>query len=210
MAKNRAFDESHYPEWRDPNELIPYGKNAKVHDAKQVKNIANSIKRFGWQQEAVITSDNVLVIGHGRRLAALKLGCKMPVKVIDKEAEDLTDEDIRELRIADNKTNESEWDLDLLAEDLDGLSMDGFDFEFGGIPPEPRNVEETEPVQNKVDTLPESTVYICSVSAFGTESECILEVALETETAEKILKAIRESSGTQGVAAKLREALNDL
>ena len=210
MAKNRAFDESHYPEWRDPNELIPYEKNAKVHDAKQVKNIANSIKRFGWQQEAVITSDNVLVIGHGRRLAALKLGCKMPVKVIDKEAEELTDEDIRELRIADNKTNESEWDLALLTEDLDGLSLDGFDFEFGGPIPEPRNVEETEPVQNKVDTLPESKVYICAVSAFGTASECILEAVLDQETANKVLKAAAGDTGTQGITKQLQEALNGL
>lgn len=104
---NRAFDYRHYTEWRDPNELIPYALNAKQHDEKQVRNIANSIRRFGWQQEAVITSDGVLVIGHGRRLAALELGCKMPVKVIDKEADQLTEEDIRELRIADNKTNES-------------------------------------------------------------------------------------------------------
>ena len=208
--KSREFDYSHYEEWRDPNELIPYGKNAKIHDAKQVKNIANSIRRFGWQQEAVITTDNVLVIGHGRRLAALKLGCKMPVKVIDKEADELTDKDIRELRIADNKTNESEWDVELLAEDMEGLDFEGFDLELGAMLPEPRNVEETEPLQNKVDTLPESIVYVCAVSAFGTDSECILEIVLDNPTAEKILHAVREETGTQGVAAKLREALNDL
>ena len=130
--KNRAFDQSHYPVWVDPHDLIPYALNAKQHDEKQVQNIANSIRRFGWQQEAVVTQDNVLVIGHGRRLASLQLGCKMPVRVIDQKAEDLTDEDIRELRIADNKTNESPWDFDLLQEDMDGLSFDGFDFDFVG------------------------------------------------------------------------------
>lgn len=128
--KGREFDHSHYQTWMDPNELIPYPKNAKQHDKAQVKNIANSIRRFGWQQEAVVTQDNVLVIGHGRRLAALMLKCEMPVKVIDQKAEDLTDEDIRELRIADNKTNESPWDVDMLAEDLEGLDFDGFDFDF--------------------------------------------------------------------------------
>lgn len=128
--RNRAKDQSHYQTWMDPNELIPYGKNAKQHDEKQVRNIANSIRRFGWQQEAVITADNVLVIGHGRRLAAIQLGCKMPVKIIDAKAEDLTDEDIRELRIADNKTNESPWDWALLEEDMDGLTFDGFEFDF--------------------------------------------------------------------------------
>ena len=210
MKKNRAFDQSHYETWRDPNQLIPYGKNAKVHDAKQVKNIANSISRFGWQQEAVITSDNVLVIGHGRRLAAIKLGCQMPVKIIDQKAEELTDKDIRELRIADNKTNDSEWDLDLLTEDLDGLDLEGFDFEFGGPVPEPRNTEETEPVQSKVDMLPDSRVYICSVSVFGTASECILETVLDQPTADRILQAISSDTGTKGITTKLLEALNDL
>lgn len=129
---NRAFDYSHYDTWYNPKDLVPYALNAKTHDEKQVKNIANSIRRFGWQQEAVITQDRVLVIGHGRRLAALELGCMMPVKIIDQKAEDLTEEDIRELRIADNKTNESPWDYDLLQEDMDGLTFDGFDFDFVG------------------------------------------------------------------------------
>lgn len=128
--KGREFDHSHYQTWVDPNELIPYPKNAKQHDKAQVKNIANSIRRFGWQQEAVVTQDNVLVIGHGRRLAALMLKCEMPVKVIDQKAEDLTDEDIRELRIADNKTNESPWDFELLTDEIDDLTFDGFDFDF--------------------------------------------------------------------------------
>lgn len=124
-------------EYRDPNTLIPYDKNAKIHDAKQVKNIVNSIRRFGWQQPGVITSDDVMVIGHGRRLAAIKIGCKMPVRVIDKTAEELTDDDIRELRLADNLTNESPWDLDLLNKELGELQMDGFDFEI--------DLEDSEP-----------------------------------------------------------------
>lgn len=49
----------------------------------------------------MLTSDNVLVIGHGRRLAALEIGCEMPFHRIDKTADELTDEDIRELRIFD-------------------------------------------------------------------------------------------------------------
>lgn len=141
--KNRAFDKSHYADWRDPHELVPYGKNAKIHDDKQVKNIANSIRRFGWQQEAVITSDNVLVIGHGRRLAAINIGCEIPVKVIDKEADELTDKDIRELRIADNLTNESPWDLDLLTGELADLDFEGFDFDVElDEEPEPEVVED--------------------------------------------------------------------
>ena len=93
MARtSKAFDHSKYANWIDPNVVAPYDKNAKIHTDKQIKNIVNSIKRFGWQQDVVITSDNVLVIGHGRRLAALKIGCEMPYHVIDKTADELTDE----------------------------------------------------------------------------------------------------------------------
>jgi hypothetical protein len=129
--KNRAFDHRHYRDWRKPEELVPYEKNAKIHDEKQIKNLVTSLKRFGWQQDCVITSDNVLVIGHGRRLAAMRIGCEIPVHVIDKTAEELTDEDIRELRIADNQTNaETGFDWQLLHLDMEDLNFDGFDFDF--------------------------------------------------------------------------------
>lgn len=131
MPKSRAFDHSKYNDWIDPNEVVPYEKNAKLHDEKQVRNIANSIKRFGWQQDTVITSDNVLVIGHGRRLAALKLGCEMPYHRIDKVADELTDADIRELRIADNQTNaETGFDTSMMNLEIADLEFEGFDFDF--------------------------------------------------------------------------------
>ena len=127
--QGREFDKSKYREWIDPAEVKPYERNAKIHTEKQVENIANSIRRFGWQQDVVITSDNVLVIGHGRRLAAIKLGCDMPFHRIDKTADALTDEDIRELRIADNQTNaETGNDWEILQAELEGLNFDGFDF----------------------------------------------------------------------------------
>ena len=101
---------------RKVSELTPYEKNAKTHDAKQVDNVANSIKRFGWQQPIVVDENGVVVIGHCRLMAAKKLKLKeVPVTV----ASGLTEDEIKELRIADNKTNESPWDLGLLAEDIE-------------------------------------------------------------------------------------------
>lgn len=127
--KNRAFDHSKYERWIDPSNVLPYEKNAKNHTKRQIKNICQSIKRFGWQQDVVITSDNVLVIGHGRRLAAMELGCEMPYHVIDKTADELTDEDIRELRLVDNMTNaETDFDVDMKALESLDLTFDGFDF----------------------------------------------------------------------------------
>lgn len=130
--KNKAFDKSKYPLWIDPNAVTPYERNAKIHTEKQINNICTSIRRFGWQQDTVLTTDNVLVIGHGRRLAAIELGCEMPYHVIDKTADELTDEDIRELRIADNQTNaETGLDMDVLDLEIGDLDFEGFDFEFG-------------------------------------------------------------------------------
>ena len=112
---------------RKVSELTPYDKNAKKHDAKQIANVANSIRRFGWQQPIVIDEHDVVVIGHCRLLAAKRLRLdEVPVTV----ASGLTDEEIRELRIADNKTNESPWDEDILRVDLDGLDFEGFDLDF--------------------------------------------------------------------------------
>lgn len=117
---------------RKVSELTPYALNAKKHDDTQVANVANSIKRFGWQQPIVIDEQGVVVIGHCRLMAAKKLGlAEVPVTV----ASGLTDDEIRELRIADNKTNESPWDLGMLAEDIEGLDFEGFELDFGiGIP----------------------------------------------------------------------------
>lgn len=100
------------------DEIKPYEKNAKKHPPEQVEHIANSIKEFGYQQPLVVDKDNVLVIGHGRLLASKKLGIgKVPVV----RADELTEEQIKGLRLADNKLNESEWDFDLLNEELDSI-----------------------------------------------------------------------------------------
>ena len=77
---------------RNIDELIPYERNQKKHDDKQIRNVANSIKRFGWQQPIVVDKKDVVIIGHCRLLAAklLKLS-KVPVTVAD----DLTEDEVR-------------------------------------------------------------------------------------------------------------------
>lgn len=108
-------------------DLIPYAANAKKHDEKQVKNVAESIKQFGFVQPVVVDCAGVIVIGHCRVLAAKKLGMKeVPCVCV----EDLTPEQVNALRLVDNKSNESEWDFDLLADELPGLDLSAFDFDW--------------------------------------------------------------------------------
>lgn len=120
-------------QWRDIETVKPYERNAKKHPDDQVGHIANSLKRFGWKQPLVVDKDGVVVVGHGRLLAAKKLGLKTVPCVC---ADDLTEDEIKAFRLADNKTNESAWDdelldleLDELAE-LDDIDMSDFGFEL--------------------------------------------------------------------------------
>lgn len=113
---------------RELDSIRPYAANAKKHDATQVANVAESIRQYGFVQPIVIDKDGVIVIGHCRALAAKKLGMKeVPCVCVD----DLTPEQVKALRIVDNKSNESPWDMDLLASELPGLDLDGFDFDWG-------------------------------------------------------------------------------
>lgn len=108
------------------DDLIPYERNQKDHNEQQIRNVVNSIRRFGWKQPIVIDKKSVIIIGHCRYLAAKEMGLdEVPVVV----ASDLTEDEVRELRIADNKTNESEWNS-FLGEDVKELKFDGFEFAF--------------------------------------------------------------------------------
>lgn len=114
-----------------PGDLIPYEKNAKQHPPEQIEHIANSIKRFGWQQPIIIDKNNVVIIGHGRLAAAKELMLEsVPVVYAD----NLTEEEANALRLADNKTNESAWDFGRLEEELAALSIDGIDMTEFGFP----------------------------------------------------------------------------
>ena len=112
-----------------PGNLTPYAANAKKHPAEQVRAIANSIREFGFRQPIVVDADNVVVIGHGRLLAAKELGLET-VPVV--RADDLTEEQIKALRLADNKTNESEWDDSYLNGELAELELE-FDMSLFGF-----------------------------------------------------------------------------
>ena len=109
------------------SDIRPYEKNNKKHPQEQIEDVATSIKQFGFKQPLVLDKDNVIIIGHCRFEAAKLLGLETVPCVI---ASDLDEEKVRKLRIADNKTNESDWDFDNLVAELEDLSFDEFNFEF--------------------------------------------------------------------------------
>ncbi len=108
--------------------LVPYEKNTKKHDDVQINNVAESIKQYGFVQPIVIDKNNVVVIGHCRLLAAKKLKMTdVPCVCV----EDLTEEQVKALRIVDNKSNESDWLNDILELELPDVDLSAFDFDFG-------------------------------------------------------------------------------
>ena len=110
------------------DEVKPYPNNPRDND-DGVEAVANSIKEFGWQQPIVVDKDNVIIVGHTRYKAAKKLGMdKVPVVV----ASNLSDEQVRAYRLADNKTSDlTDWDMDLLDDELGNISdIDMSDFGF--------------------------------------------------------------------------------
>lgn len=111
-------------------QLKPYEKNAKLHSDKQVAQVAESIKQFGWAQPLVVDNADNLIIGHCRLEAAKLLELEtVPCIRMDK----LTEEEVKALRLADNKLNESAWAGDLVLNELTDLDLKGFDVSITGF-----------------------------------------------------------------------------
>ncbi len=105
--------------------IQPYAKNAKKHPKKQIEQVANSIKEFGMNQPIVVDKQGVIIVGHGRYEALKSLGMEVKPEYI--KVVDLTEEQAAAYRLADNKLNESDWDMTLVIEELKGLSPELFD-----------------------------------------------------------------------------------
>lgn len=110
-------------------DLIPYSRNPRRND-EAVPMVMNSIKEFGFKVPIVVDRNNIIVCGHTRFKAALKLGLETVPCIV---ADDLSDEQIKAFRLADNKVSEkAEWDFEILSGELDdiiNIDMDSFGFE---------------------------------------------------------------------------------
>ena len=112
--------------------LVPYARNARTHSDQQIAQIATSMAEFGFVNPILIGDDNVIIAGHGRLMAAQRLGMsEAPVIVLGH----LTAAQRRALVIADNKIGENAgWDEAQLSQELQALLADGFDLGLLGIP----------------------------------------------------------------------------
>lgn len=128
------------------DKLVPYENNPR-NNTEAIQYVANSIKEFGFKVPLVIDSDNVVICGHTRLLAAKQLGLKDVPCVV---ADDLTDEQIKAFRLADNKVGEiATWDLDKLQLELDFLDCNMEEFGFISAMEEPDITDFLEDHESK-------------------------------------------------------------
>lgn len=132
-------------------DIKPYKKNPRKND-EAVKFVANSIKEFGFRVPIVIDKNNEIVAGHTRYKASKQLGLETVPCII---ADDLTEEQIKAYRLADNKVSEkAEWDYNLLDEELgDIFKIDMGEFGFDLLQDDPIEEETEEELFDDIEKL---------------------------------------------------------
>lgn len=162
------------------DEIKPYEKNPRKNDSA-VDYVAKSIKEFGFKVPIVIDKDGIIIAGHTRYKASKKLGLKEVPCIV---ADDLTEEQVKAFRLADNKVGEiAEWDMTLLGEELLGIEdLDMSDFGFELFDEEEIEDEEDNPYTTKVN-IPQYEI---------TGEEPDISELVDTTKADKFEKKISE------------------
>jgi len=176
----------------DIDKVKPYKNNPRNNDGA-VEATANSIREFGWQQPIVVDTDGIVIVGHTRLKAAKKLKLdQVPVTV----AEDLTDEQVKAYRLADNKTGElAEWEENLLQQELAGISMDMIPFGFYAEAAAEEAVED-DPYTMKVD-VPQYQI---------TSAEPDLDMLVDENKVEELMADIDEAAVPEDIKDFLKIA----
>lgn len=169
--------------YRKVDEIIPYEKNPRLND-EAVEPVAESIKEFGFKIPIVLSSDGVIVAGHTRIKAAKKLGIEEIPCII---ADDLTEEQVKAFRLADNKSAEiAQWDEELLQSELSEiLDIDMSLFGFGGGE------------DDFADELPDDTYTMkTNIPQYEITGDCPeISEMLDTEKADDLIKEISQAEG---------------
>lgn len=169
--------------------IKPYGRNPRDNE-KAIPAVMESIEQFGFKVPMVLDSNMEIIAGHTRYEAAKRLGCRTVPCII---ADDLTPEQVKAFRLADNKTAElAEWDWDLLAEELEEISLD---MEVFGFEPFDLETGEPEAVEDDYDAEPpeEPMSKAGEIYRLG-DHILIVGDSTEPETIERAMDALKEGA----------------
>ncbi len=186
--------------------LRPYERNAKIHGSEQIEKIAKSIQEFGFVNPVLIDREYNVIAGHGRIMAAEKLGMDtVPCLYV----EGLTEEQRRAYILADNRLAElAEWDFALASEELKALSEGGFDFTLTGF-----DEIGLADFDDEEKTLQEAQRYTgkTKIPQYEPTGEDVpIEECYDLEKTNSLIKEVHEALGmgkiTEGVYEFLRAA----
>lgn len=172
-------------------DLIPYARNSRTHSDEQVSQIAASIKEFGFLNPVIVDGENGIIAGHGRVLAAKKLGM---IEVPAVEASHLTDAQRRAYIIADNKLAlNAGWDDEMLRIEFDELGAMGFDLDLTGFSLDEINALQIEQIQ----LVDEENPYSDKVNGLIYEPTGENVVVSDAYDSSKVLELIKDISNSR-------------
>ena len=155
-------------EYRKVSELLPYARNARTHSDAQVSQLAASIKEFGFNNPVAIDADGMILCGHGRVMAAQKLGlAQVPTVCLSH----LTDIQKKAYILADNKLAlNAGWDNELLKLELQELKLEGLDLDLTGFSDTDLDFLNEEEENTDLDVLDDfSTAYNITIECANLE-----------------------------------------
>jgi hypothetical protein len=189
--------------YRKTSELIPYARNNKIHNERQIKLVAASIQEFGFKNPVIVDTNNTIIAGHGRVKAAELLKLEEVPCII---ADDLTKAQIKAYRIADNKLADlGEYNVELLQLELQELQEMHFDVELLGV-----ELETTqEDISHSTETTSEDNPYTkkIEVPLYEPKNEKpALACVYDSEKYNMLCENIKKSSVTEEEKAMLLAA----
>lgn len=194
MENQRKWAADRVEEW-SVDDLIPYARNARKHSAEQVEQLAASIDRFGFTIPVLAAEDGTIIAGHGRVMAAQRLGLStVPVLV----ARGWSDEQRKAYTLADNRLAENAtWDDDLLRIELGELRDAGMDATFLGF-----STHELDTIFNGWEAS-EKKIAAVDANAAG-DGELYADIKVRCLQADKagVMEALKDAlaeSGYEGV-----------
>lgn len=176
--------------YRDIDSLIPYAANARTHSEDQVAQIAASIREFGWTNPILLDGDRGVIAGHGRLLAARKLGLEQVPCI---ELSHLSDAQRRAYVLVDNKLSlNAGWDSELLRVELLGLQEQGFDLGLTGF-----SDEEAAAIINGWDTDFDPNAHRDGGEQPTSVIRVTCEAAMCPDVRQRIVEAVADMQGVQ-------------
>jgi len=173
------------------SDIKPYKANAKKHPQSQIENLKTSIDKYGYYSPVGVDKNNEIVIGHGRYLALMEADSEQQVEVVD--FSNLSQKEIKKLRILDNKIVSDEWDMELLQKEIEDIYDNGED---------PADILKELSLEKgflgdlEIDFLDKNM----EIDVDNLNDDCVLKIQFSADKYELVLKELRKYGNSDSEA----------